>query len=77
VINADRAGTRFKIRDDLSGIGSFEASINGQFLLMHYDSKSATIWSEQLDKSVPLKGKFELTVTDNAGNKSTFTRVIP
>jgi hypothetical protein len=77
VIAADRVGARFKIRDDLSGIDKFEATLNGQFLLMHYDSKSATIWSEQLDKKVPLKGAFELVVTDNAGNKTTFTKTIP
>jgi hypothetical protein len=75
-IAVDRVGARFKIRDDLSGIGKFEATINGQFLLMHHDSKSATIWSELLDKKVPLKGTFELVVTDNAGNKTTFTKTI-
>ncbi|HYF70023.1 MAG TPA: M23 family metallopeptidase [Ohtaekwangia sp.] len=77
VINADRIGARFKIKDNLSGIDKFEASINGEFLLMHYDAKTATIWSEQRNKKIPLKGKFELTVTDNAGNKSTFTKTIP
>jgi hypothetical protein len=67
---------RFKIRDNLSGISSFEANINGEWLLMHYDSKTATIWSERFDKTTPLKGTFELTVKDNAGNKSTFTQKI-
>ncbi|HEY9006703.1 MAG TPA: M23 family metallopeptidase [Ohtaekwangia sp.] len=67
---------RFKIRDNLSGISSFEAAVDGQWLLMHYDSKTATIWSERLDKTTPLKGNLELTVTDNAGNKSTFTQKI-
>lgn len=76
VIYADRRGTRFKINDDLSGIDSFEATLNGEFLLMHYDSKSATIWSEQLDKKVPLTGNFELVVTDRAGNRKTFTKKI-
>lgn len=76
VIAADRVGARFKIRDDLSGIRKFEATLNGQFLLMHYDAKSATIWSELLDKKIPMKGAFELVVTDNAGNKTTFTKTI-
>ena len=77
VVNADRAGARFKIRDNLSGISSYEAYINGEWLLMKYDSKTATIWSEKLDKTKPLSGNFELIVTDNAGNKATFTRRIP
>jgi hypothetical protein len=67
---------RFKIRDDLSGVSSFEANINGNWLLLNYDSKSNTIWSEKLDKKVPLKGDFELTVTDNAGNKKVFKQKI-
>jgi hypothetical protein len=64
---------RFKIRDNLSGISNFEATINGKWLLMHYDSKSATIWSEKLDKKEPLKGDFKLVVTDEAGNEATYT----
>jgi hypothetical protein len=75
-IFADRNGVRFKIRDNLSGIDSFEATINGQWLLMHFDSKTGTIWSEKLDKSVPLKGLFELVVKDNAGNKSVYSKKI-
>lgn len=76
MVNADRVSARFKIRDNLSGIARFDANINGEWLLMHYDSKTSTIWSEKLDKQKPLKGKLELVVTDNAGNKSTFTKQI-
>lgn len=68
---------RFKIRDNLSGIKGFEAYINGEWLLMHYDSKTATIWSERKDKTVPLKGILELAVTDNSGNRSTYKQKIP
>jgi hypothetical protein len=76
-IAVDRTRVRFKIRDNLSGIDSIEATINGEWLLMHFDTKSATIWSEKLDKTVPLKGKFVLEVVDNAGNKSRYTKTIP
>lgn len=75
-ISINNQTVRFKIRDELSGIASFQATINGQWLLMHYDSKIATIWSERPDKA-PLKGTLELVVTDNAGNKSTFKQTIP
>jgi hypothetical protein len=67
---------RFKIRDDLSGISTFEASIDGNWVLMNYDSKSNSVWSEKLDKKIPFKGNFELIVTDNAGNKKIFTQKI-
>ncbi|KYG81201.1 hypothetical protein AWW67_07535 [Roseivirga seohaensis] len=63
----------FNIDDELSGIKEYEATINGEWLLMNYDSKRKLIWSETLDKSKPLKGDFALTVTDYAGNKKTLT----
>ena len=64
---------RFKIQDDLSGISSYRATIDGQWLLMYYDSKTATIWSERLDKDVLLKGEFKLVVVDEAGNRAVYT----
>lgn len=76
-VYVDRNGARFKIKDNLSGIDSYEATIDGQWLLMHYDSKSNSIWAEKLDKTLPLKGAFELVVTDNAGNKNVFSKKIP
>jgi hypothetical protein len=65
---------KFKIRDNLSGIDKYEAKLNGKWLLMHYDAKSGTIWSEKLNKKEPLRGEFILSVTDNAGNETKFTR---
>lgn len=60
----------FRINDDLSGINSFKASINGEWLLMHYEPKRRMIWSERLDKNKRLEGEFELVVADNAGNET-------
>jgi hypothetical protein len=71
------SSARFKIKDGLSGISIYEATVNGQWVLMHYDNKNGVIWTERLNKQVPMKGLFELTVTDNAGNKSTFRQQIP
>lgn len=65
--------SRFKIRDELSGISSYRANIDGQWLMMNYDSKTATIWSERLNKDELMKGKFELVVTDQAGNREVYT----
>jgi hypothetical protein len=70
------SSARFKISDNLSGIENYEAMINGEWLLMHYDNKNGVIWSERLNQKNPLKGLFELTVTDRAGNKSTFKQKI-
>jgi hypothetical protein len=68
---------RMKIKDELSGIATFSATLNGEWLLLHYDYKTSLIWSERLDKTKPLKGDFELVVTDNAGNKSSYKQKIP
>ncbi len=67
---------RFKIKDDLSGIYRYRATINGQWLLMYYDSKTSTIWSERLNKDELLKGEFKLVVTDEAGNQSVYTNTL-
>lgn len=58
----------FYISDDLSGISSFEARVDGEWVLMNYDYKRAYIWSEKLDESKPFKGQVVLKVIDNAGN---------
>jgi hypothetical protein len=68
---------RFKIRDYLSGISDYQATVNGEWVLMHYDNKNSVIWSEQLNKKLPMRGLFELKVTDRAGNTTTFTQKIP
>jgi hypothetical protein len=67
---------RFKIRDYLSGINSWEATIDGEWLMMSYDAKTATLRSEKLNKDKPLKGEFKLVVTDNAGNEQVYTQTI-
>ncbi|MFY0592923.1 M23 family metallopeptidase [Roseivirga sp.] len=66
----------FTIKDSLSGINSFEAKINGKWILMKYEPKRSLIWSERLDKNKPLIGEFELRVSDNAGNESIFKQKI-
>lgn len=76
VIYVNNQAARFRIKDELSGINTFEATLNGQWLLMNYDAKSNMIMSEKLTKA-PLKGDFKLTVTDNAGNKKIYTQTIP
>lgn len=66
-IRVNAQGMRFTIKDNLSGIKSFEAFVDGKWVLMRYEHKQAVIWSETLDKQ-PLKGAVLLKVTDMAGN---------
>ncbi|WP_237586819.1 M23 family metallopeptidase [Pontibacter russatus] len=76
LLSKNRNQISFRIGDDLSGLNSFNAYINGQWLLMKYEHKKATIWSEKLDKSIPLSGEVVLKVKDNAGNEAIYTTTI-
>jgi hypothetical protein len=67
---------KFNIFDTGSGVDSFKASIDGKWLLMNYEHKNRTIWSENLDKTETLKGKFILEVKDKAGNISTYEKTL-
>jgi hypothetical protein len=75
-IACNQTYARFKITDDLSGIYSFEATINGDWLLMNYDYKSGILYSEKRDKKVPWKGDFELKVRDYSGNEQIYKQKI-
>jgi hypothetical protein len=62
----------FRVRDDLSGIASFRLEINGKFVLLKYEHKKALLWSEKLDKKVPLSGEVVLKVKDQVGNEAIY-----
>ncbi len=75
-IQCQQSSARFRIMDNLSGIASYSATINGEWLMMKYDYKTGILQSERLDKTKPLKGDFEMNVTDNVGNKRVYTQKI-
>lgn len=66
-VKTSSQGMRFTIKDNLSGIKSFEAFVNGEWVWMRYEHKQAVIWSETLSGQA-LKGPAILKVTDQAGN---------
>lgn len=75
-IRLDHNGARFRIRDGRSGIAYYEASLNGEWVLMAYDFKFGTLQSDKLDPKKPFKGDFELKVVDRAGNERIFRQKI-
>lgn len=75
-IRLDRNNARFRVRDGRSGIDYYEATIDGQWLLMSYDFKTGILQSDKLDPKKPLKGDFELKVVDRAGNERIFKQKI-
>ncbi|PWL38330.1 peptidase M23 [Flagellimonas aquimarina] len=61
------------ISDDLSGIQSYTATLNGEWILMEYEPKTKTITYNFDDKILnKTQCKLKVIVTDNVGNSSTF-----
>ncbi len=65
----------FHISDDASGISHFKAYLNGKFLLMEYEHKSATLWTEN-HRTEALTGEFELKVWDKMGNMQVWKMIL-
>jgi hypothetical protein len=62
------------ISDDLSGVDTYSATLNGEWILMEYESKKNTLTYNFDDKILDQKQcKLVLVVTDNVGNSTTFT----
>lgn len=64
---------RIKIEDDLSGIASYRATINGTFVLMEYEYKDNSLtyhFSDNIIKDT--ENNLKLIVIDNVGNSTTF-----
>ncbi len=66
----------FIISDKSTGIDRWEASINGEWLLMCFEPKRKLLWSRQLNSNKILKGQFILTVWDKTGNKKIYKRTL-
>ncbi|HYK76646.1 MAG TPA: M23 family metallopeptidase [Daejeonella sp.] len=62
----------FKISDNLSGIRSYTGTIDGHWVLMEFDAKTATLWHTFDEKTPPGKHNFQLLVTDMKSNTQTF-----
>lgn len=62
----------FRISDNLSGIRSFTGTIDGQWVLMEFDSKTASLWHTFENNITPGKHHFQLVVTDMKMNSKTY-----
>ncbi|HNW68886.1 MAG TPA: M23 family metallopeptidase [Bacteroidales bacterium] len=67
----------FKISDNFSGIGTYNLSINGVWVLAAYDAKNDLL-TYKVDSNHFSSGKnvMELVVTDKINNKSTYNAVL-
>ena len=63
---------RIKVTDDLSGIKSYRPTLNGKWILMENDVKNNMLIYRYDDRLKKGENIFELKVTDEKGNTSTY-----
>lgn len=61
-----------KVSDDLSGIKKYRAEIDGKWILMEYEPKSALLFHTFEGKATGSKHHFKLQIWDEVNNSSTF-----
>ena len=63
-----------QIADDLSGVDTYSATLNGEWILMEYEPKQRTL-TYNFDDKIADKTQcvLKVTVTDNVGNENTLT----
>ncbi len=71
IIRNDKYNLKFKVVDNLSGIGTYEATLNGEWVLLFYEPKYDHLSLGELPKEMVRKGKLVLKMTDKAGNETT------
>lgn len=60
----------FSISDTQAGIQSFKGFLNGEFVLLQYESKNGLLWTDPTLQK-PLTGTLEIHITDKLGNTNT------
>jgi len=61
----------FSIRDNLSGIKSYNAYLNDRWVLLRYEPKKDMVWVDWLNDTGDKSGDFRIEVSDEVGNIST------
>lgn len=71
-VNEGNKKYSYIIDDKLSGIKSFDATLNGEWILMKYEPKDNLIWIDWLNDEVIKTGDLLIKVIDNAGNETEY-----
>ncbi|VAV83944.1 FIG00652682: hypothetical protein [hydrothermal vent metagenome] len=67
---------KLKIKDDISGIKNYRATVNGKWILMEYEPKKNILTYDFNDNVITdTKNNLKIIVTDNVGNSSTFEAI--
>jgi murein DD-endopeptidase MepM/ murein hydrolase activator NlpD len=71
-IMTEKTKVVFKIADQLSGIGKFNGSIDGQWVLFEYDQKTGTLWHTFDERTKTGTHQLELEISDKKNNTTTY-----
>lgn len=74
---ANGKNIRFTIGDNMAGVHSWRATLNGKFLLFCYEHKRNIIWAEPKTPGESLSGQLVLEVKDMLGNVAKWEGDIP
>ncbi len=67
---------KVSIKDKISGIKNYRATVNGKWILMEYDAKKNTLTHDFNDNVITeTKNNLKIIVTDNVGNSFTFETI--
>jgi hypothetical protein len=72
VITETNGSFQYLIKDELSGIKSYEATLNGNWILMKYEPKDNLIWIDWPNEEISKKGDLVIKVKDNADNEAEY-----
>ncbi len=75
-VNWSPNNLKMAIKDEHSGIKSFRATINGEFLLMRFEAKRNLLMALPKNESEPLSGEFLLVIEDMLGNTKELKRTL-
>ena len=67
-----KSSIRMRARDNLSGIGSYNGYIDGEWVLMEYDAKKNLFFHRFDERTEPGPHDFKFVVEDNKGNETVF-----
>lgn len=67
---------KVEVKDEISGIRNYRATINGNWILMEYDAKKNKLTYDFNDNIITeTENNLKIIVTDNVGNSSTFETI--
>jgi len=72
----NKQSLKLRVTDNFSGIGSYQATINGSWALVEWDPKNDLMEYKYDELLVKGKNRFRIDVTDEKGNKAHYSTTI-